>query len=164
MKMNSNKSILMLAMSCLFTLGFAQAAPYGAAGCGLGSQIFTKKDNQVLPATTNAISTQTFSITSGTFNCVSNMEREAKVRNFIEANKVAVMNEAAKGAGNSLSSLASFYGCDAKTFGLEIQKNFSTIFDAQETASNSEMDSIMGGLKSVFNDSKELHASCWFGA
>ena len=164
MKIHSIKSILIFAMSCLLSTSFAQSGPYGAAGCGLGSQIFTKKDNQILPATTNWASTQTFSITSGTSNCVSNMEREARVRNFIEANKVAVMNEAAKGFGNSLNSLASIYGCDAKTFGSEIQKNFATIFDTQSTTSNAEMDSIMGGLKSVFEESQELHASCWFGA
>jgi hypothetical protein len=140
---------------------FASAAPYGVAGCGLGSQLFNKKDNQVLAATTNNLSTQTFSISSGTSNCVTNMQREAKVRNFIEANKIAIMNEAAQGQGSSLTSLASFYGCESKTFGAELQKNYSVIFAEEKSG---DMDNIMSGLKSVFNESQALMNNCWFGA
>jgi len=154
-------NILSISALLLCFINSAIAAPYGSAGCGLGSQMFTKRDNQVLAATTNWASTQTFSISSGTSNCVTNNEREVKVRNFIEANKVAIMNEAAQGQGNSINSLASFYGCETKTFGAELQKNYSEIFDV-ENANN--MDEIMNGLKSVFNSSSELKNSCWFGA
>ncbi len=51
----------------------ASAAPYGTAGCGLGSIVIGSKPGmmQIFAATTNGTSaSQSFGITSGTSNCV----------------------------------------------------------------------------------------------
>ncbi len=62
-----------LALGALGALALsAHAAPYGEAGCGLGSMIFGDSPGfvQVLAATTNGCSgSQTFGITTGTSNC-----------------------------------------------------------------------------------------------
>ena len=51
----------------------ALAAPYGMAGCGLGSMLFGDGGLQTSAATTNGIvANQSFGITSGTSNCVDN--------------------------------------------------------------------------------------------
>ena len=69
----------------------SHAAPYGAAGCGLGSVVFGAKTGfvQVFAATTNGTSgNQTSGITSGTSNCVPAAKSEAfnKQREFVNTN------------------------------------------------------------------------------
>lgn len=124
---------------------------YGMAGCGLGSIIFGAKPGiiQVVAATFNATSgNQTFGITSGTLNCVS--EEEAKHATlFIIANRVALQNDISRGNGETLTSLASVMGCqDANLFSEKLQGQFSSIFPDASVNSEAVAESIFGAVRS----------------
>lgn len=122
-------------LAALSTSAFA--ANYGSSGCGLGSMIF-EKDNtwwkQVLAATTNGTGVQTIGITLGTSNCDSPAAgKTAQVSAFVEANKLALANDIAKGKGETINSLSKVYGCaDAATFGKALKTNYKTIYPSAD--------------------------------
>lgn len=119
---------LLTALSLLLTTT-VYAGGYGAAGCGLGSILFGNSRGfiQVFAATTNGTSgSQTFGITSGTSNCGSGGKSPTQ---FIEVNKAALSNDAARGHGETISALGTLYGCkDQSRFKQSLKKNFSSIF------------------------------------
>jgi len=109
--------------------------PYGSAGCGLGSLAFGADTGgwQILASTTNStFGTQTFGITTGTSNCESALRgdsRRASLDNFVAANHVFLSNDAARGHGESLDSLAVVLGCnDSGTLGSTMKSNYGKIF------------------------------------
>jgi len=121
--------------------GDSWKAPYGSAGCGLGSIVLGTKPGimQVFAATTNASSySQTFGITTGTSNCTSapsaaaaQMEREV----FVDMNFASLSKEAAQGSGDHLRALADIMGCansadDLAAFGRVSQARYGEIFNA----------------------------------
>ena len=124
---------------------------YGMAGCGLGSIIFGAKSGivQVVAATFNStMGNQTFGITSGTSNCVSE-EDARKAELFIIANRVALQNDISRGNGEALTNLASVMGCkDAGLFGSKLQGNFSSIFPSASVDSSSVANSIFSTVGS----------------
>src|SRR3954465_9950051 len=84
-------------------------ATFGLAGCGLGSMIFgdQKGPVQILAATTNGpFGSQTFGITSGTSNCVDDSSTARGARNFIEGNREALAKDAARGSGETITTLS----------------------------------------------------------
>lgn len=104
---------------------------YGSAGCGLGSIVMGSSGNQVLAATTNGTSgNQTFGISTGTLNCQQDgiFKSGKEVPAFIEVNKVALANDAARGEGETLAGLANLMGCDSKVMGTTLKKNYNKIF------------------------------------
>ena len=106
---------------------------YGSAGCGLGSLIFEPNESfmQIFAATTNGLSgTQTFGITSGTSNCDTGGGGSARsVETFIAANRATLAVEAARGRGETISSLSSLAACgDADALARSLQSNFKTVF------------------------------------
>lgn len=104
---------------------------YGSAGCGLGTVVMGSEGNQILAATTNGTSfNQTFGISSGTLNCQQDaIFRSGKeVPAFIEVNKVALANDAARGQGETLAGLASLMNCDVNAMGPVLKKNYGKIF------------------------------------
>ena len=116
--------------------GIANTGGYGAAGCGLGSIVFGDKEGmiQVLAATTNGtFYSQTFGITSGTSNC--SQEKHAKAANlnvYVEANKLALSKDVARGRGETLAGLSQVLGCsDSSRLGQILQKNYTQIFPTQ---------------------------------
>jgi len=121
---------------------------YGMAGCGLGSIVFADKPGmiQVVAATLNGVwGSQTFGITSGTSNCV-NSDKAASL--FIDANRVALAGEISKGAGETISGLASIYGCsDDNHVGAALKKNYNLIFPQASTETEVVRDSIRNILK-----------------
>src|SRR5437763_460743 len=98
---------------------------YGLAGCGLGSMVFgdQKGPIQILAATTNGtFGSQTFGITSGTSNCVEGSGAQGAT-NFIEGNREALAKDAARGSGETITTLTAMAGCkDAKAVGVTLQK------------------------------------------
>jgi hypothetical protein len=130
MEERMKKLIFAVAMTAM--VSGAQAASYQAQGCGLGSTIWTDGSNlvhQVLGATTNGTSgNQTFGMTSGTSNCELDGAGHASVV-FIEANRVALSNDIARGNGDTLASLVRMYGCsNVEAASTALQKNYETIF------------------------------------
>lgn len=149
------KFILIFSALVISASAFA-AKPYGMAGCGWGSQLMGKDGNQILAATTNGTSgNQTFGISSGTSNCVTASQQTAKIRNFIEANYASLVTDMAKGQGDSLNTLSSFYGCDHGAFATTMKSNYERITPAQENATV-----VMANINAVIETSSELTASC----
>jgi len=115
----------------------AFSARYGAAGCGLGSVVFENDQTwwkQVLASTTNGTSgTQTFGITFGTSNCDAPTPlKVSQAQAYVEANKVALANDIARGSGESIVGLSKVYGCaDSSAFGRDLKSNYENIFNVQ---------------------------------
>ena len=142
--------------SALLITGTAFAAkPYGMAGCGWGSQVMGKEGNQILAVTTNGTGTQSFGISSGTSNCVTATEQTAMIRNFIEANYASLITDMAKGQGDSIKTLSSFYGCDMAMFATEMKTNYEKITPVSENAT-----AVMANINTVIDNSESLSASC----
>ena len=115
---------------------------YGSAGCGLGSLLFEPSESfmQVFAATTNGLfGTQTFGITSGTSNCGNSSDSAQNVESFIVANRTALAVEAARGRGETISTLSAMAACsDDAALGRTLQGNFKTIFPSA-TATDQEV-------------------------
>lgn len=144
-------AFLLLAMSPM-----ASASHIGPAGCGLGNAIF-HKDNQVLAATTNGSSyNQIFGITSGTSGCTEEGS-SAQMIMFIESNKIALSNDAARGQGETIEVLSSFLGCaDAQLLGETLKSNYAEIF-----GKNSDNSIAMSkSIKSTVGNSPVLARTC----
>lgn len=150
------KNILILAA---FTLvGVASAKPYGTAGCGLGNLWFDK-DTQILAATTNASSyNQMFGISSGTSNCNEDGKHASQqIPLFVEANKVALANDIARGNGEAVTTLAKVMGCSESTVvGEKLQSNFGSIFPNERVTTEHVSNKI---VETVKGDSR-LAADC----
>jgi hypothetical protein len=110
----------------------AQAAPYGTAGCGLGSIVFGDSPGavQILAATTNGtFASQTFGITFGTSNCVDSAGGIVSTRSFVETNREVLAKDISRGSGETIATLATLAGCaDEAGVGRTLQTNFSRIF------------------------------------
>ena len=129
MKWNQVFRLVFVAISLLSSESFAQQKGYGQAGCGLGSMVFGSQKGpvQIIAATLNATGTQTVAMTLGTSNCKGAFGRSTT--EFIEANKEEISLEAARGAGETIVSLATLYGCNNATlFGMALKKNYESIF------------------------------------
>ncbi len=128
------KLLVVAAVSLMATSAFA--AKYGSAGCGLGSMVFEGDQTwwkQVLSATTNGTSgSQTFGISTGTSNCDSPAPlKVSQVEAYVEANKVALANDIAKGNGETIANLSKVYGCDnTANFGKALKSNYGHIFSS----------------------------------
>lgn len=150
--MNKLNALVVMGFLFLVSSAFADGRPYGAAGCGLGNLAMGKHGSQVLAATTNGTSgSQTFGITSGTSNCVDsqNMASRKQLPMFIEANRVALANDMARGQGETLAHVSHVYNCqDNVKFNAVMQKNFSTVFPKQDVDGYTVNQSIISVIKS----------------
>ncbi len=144
-----------IATALLLSASAFAAKPYGTAGCGLGNMVIGKGDPQILAATTNGTGTQTFGISSGTSNCVTASEQTARIRNFIEANYESLVTEMAKGRGDSVTTLASFYGCKSDVFASQMQGNYDIVSRAGGSATR-----LMVGINTLMEVSPELDTAC----
>lgn len=118
----------------------AFASKYGSAGCGLGSMIFEGDQTwwkQVLASTTNTTAMQSVGITLGTSNCDSPAPlKVSQVQAYVEANKVALANDIAKGNGETIMNLSKVYGCtNTNDFGKALKSNYRSIFSNADASS-----------------------------
>jgi hypothetical protein len=112
-----------------FMSPLAMAGHVGTAGCGLGNMVF-HKENQILAATLNGTGGQVFAITSGTSACNESGQLTQMVM-FVESNRLALSNEAARGHGETLSALSDIMGCsDSAMVGRELKQNYRRIFES----------------------------------
>jgi hypothetical protein len=134
----------------LLSAGSVWAAPYGSAGCGLGSVIFGNQPGfiQVIAATFNATSgNQTFGITTGTLNCGA-PATPAGAKVFIDANREALAKDMARGSGETIATLTSLTGCkDPKVVGATLQKNFSAIIPSEKVSNDVVADNVLATLR-----------------
>lgn len=125
-------------VAVLCVLSQVKAATYGMAGCGLGAMVWKDEPGmiQIVAATVNnAISPQTSAITSGTSGCYEGAGSSAQL-NYIETNKVALKEDAARGQGETLHGLMTLMGCsNAQELNFEIKNNYNTIFSQDNAKS-----------------------------
>jgi hypothetical protein len=110
---------------------------YGAAGCGLGSLVFSDQPGavQIFAATTNGtFGNQTFGITSGTSNCGPGLVAQG-TRNFVEGNRVALAKDAARGQGDAIGALAVINHCEnLPAVAAALQRDFKAIFPSEQAS------------------------------
>ena len=125
---------LFLALGLVLAGVSAQAAEYGSAGCGLGSLAFKDKPGfiQVIASTLNDLGyNQMFGISSGTSNCGPG-GFASRMDIFVDSNKVALSNDAARGQGETIAALSSMLGCsDSAKVGTTLKSNYDEIFADQ---------------------------------
>lgn len=93
----------------------ANAYLYGRAGCGLGSVIFGPEGNVPATVLSNSTSMKSFSISSGTSNCVpegGEYDMMHVASKYIEANEPWVVEDLSKGEGKTLVDIADIYRCN----------------------------------------------------
>jgi hypothetical protein len=142
---------LSLASLAVLTSSLAVAAPYGTAGCGLGSVLFGDDPGgiQILAATFNAtFANQTFGITTGTLNCGKGALGSGSAKVFIEANREALSKDISRGAGETVDTLTQIAGCSSPAaVGALLQSRFSTLFPSETVSSEEVTESILGTLR-----------------
>jgi hypothetical protein len=153
---------LIALMGLVLIMGAAQARaekPYGLAGCGLGN-LWMGKNHQVFAATTNdAFYIQFFGISSGTSNCAETSDHAANMRIYVQANKVALADDIARGNGETIVNLAQLAGCkDGGAFAMTLQKNYSRIFPTQ----NVEATDVSQSIITTIHSDAGLAATCKF--
>lgn len=137
------KNLKLFVLTIIFGsfLGTVQlmSAPYGMAGCGLGSLII--RDNnflQIFAATTNGTSgSQTFGITTGTSNCTpgSKAYQEKQQEIFVTVNFESLETEMASGNGEKVFALSQMLGCDMNTFSKISREYYKEFFTKNTTPS-----------------------------
>jgi hypothetical protein len=132
------KLLLVVAVLTMTTTAFAKS--YGPAGCGLGAMVLKEKQGlvwNVLASWINGTGVQTSGMTSGTSDCDVSAKTKVAQITFIEANKIALANDIARGNGETLASLGSLYGCNnIDSMGSTLQSNYEGIFNG---GANSEV-------------------------
>jgi hypothetical protein len=157
--------MLLAVVGVSFGASAAHADPYGMAGCGLGSLLFSKDNTQfiqILAATTNGfLGTQTFGITSGTSNCVSGgvIKAEREQAAFAEVNFQDLKRNMAAGGGEFLASFSTLLGCEegakAELFKLS-QDRYERIVPSIETTPLQ----LVAGVKAQIKADPRLAAAC----
>ncbi len=128
---------------------------YGQAGCGLGSLVFGSQKGpvQILAATLNVTGMQTFGMTSGTSNCKAVFGRDAT--DFIDANRMTLAKEMARGEGETLDSLAVIYRCqNTSAVSDALKSHYGEIFSNPDKHSAAINESIINVLR------KDKSADC----
>ena len=118
----------------------ATAAPYGMAGCGLGSLLIknNSKAPQIGAFFLNATGYQTSAISTGSSNCVNTRTEVAAMEQqvFVAANLTSLSKEAAQGNGDHLNGLAEVLGCEGDEERLRLgqmsQAKYEQLFATQE--------------------------------
>jgi len=141
------KSLLVITILAFAGVASAYDKPVGPAGCGLGHVLFGK-DTQVLASTTNDSTwTNMFGITSGTSGCVDN-KGNAKLDTYVEANRVALANDIARGNGETVAGLSKLLNCqDGSAVNASLKSNYQVIFSTQDRDATEVSQSIRDVLK-----------------
>jgi Protein of unknown function (DUF3015) len=145
--------LVLATLALAYTAGAstALAEPYGTAGCGLGSIVFGNSTGivQIFAATTNGtFATQTFGITSGTSNCVDTGPSLRSAKAFIEANRETVAKDAARGSGETISSISTLAGCqNVAAVGSTLQREFKAIFPNEQASDLQVSDALVHALQ-----------------
>ena len=137
------------------------AASYGMAGCGIWSSVI--KDNTmgaqlgVFALRNFVLNSQTTAISSGLSNCVENSQyssQDLEQEVFVEVNYNSLLNDAARGQGETLYNLSEVFGCkDFANFAKMSQANFESLYN-----SSAPKDVISSYAKAV-EDNTELSCS-----
>lgn len=137
-----------LFLSLCFVGTAAYAQNYGAAGCGLGSLVFSPNSGQfmqVFAATTNGtFGSQTFGITTGTSNCAGSHKPLVAAKAFIQTNRETLAKDMSRGNGETIATLSKIAGCkNSKVVGNVLQTNFNKVFTSATISDVTVSDNII---------------------
>jgi hypothetical protein len=107
------------------------SAKYGSAGCGLGSELISSNNAflQLTAGSTNGMSSQPLSITSGTSGCDSKLfGSNSEYFKFMKNNMDEVAMNISQGSGEYLETIAKFYKLDSSIVAQKLQANFENIY------------------------------------
>ncbi len=147
------------------TTAHAKTAQFGMAGCGVSSLIFDKPEDyeekwkQIAGSLVESyLGIQSSAITSGTSNCRYTDSKTVDARDvFIDVNSPIIAQDAARGGGESINTLATMTGCsDASILGNTLQKNYSKLF-GRELSKDEKMST---RLRSFMKSDETLAQSC----
>ncbi len=151
------KKIVIIGLLGLSASAASAAQPYGMAGCGIGALVFADQPGKVQIVAgilNNLISPQTSAITSGTSNCYE-AGSNAAADVYIEANRIALQEDVARGQGETLAGLLTIWNCNnAGQVGSALQQNYHQIFATPASAD------IKGSMKTTIKNDKGAAASC----
>jgi hypothetical protein len=136
------KKLLVCALVAAAPAAMAQANNVGS--CGWGSKLFEGQRGvfaQVLAATTNNTSSNTFSITTGTSGCTSDglVTSGWRTAMFIDGTRLALARDAAAGQGETLDALMAVMAvkpADQGYFKSTLKTRFATVFGNEHIAAN----------------------------
>jgi Protein of unknown function (DUF3015) len=136
------KKLLVCALVAAAPAAMAQANNVGS--CGWGSKLFEGQRGvfaQVLAATTNNTSSNTFSITTGTSGCTSDglVTSGWRTAMFIDGTRLALARDAAAGQGETLDALMAVMAvkpADQGYFKSTLKARFATVFGNEHIAAN----------------------------
>lgn len=136
------KKLLVCALVAAAPAAMAQANNVGS--CGWGSKLFEGQRGvfaQVLAATTNNTSSNTFSITTGTSGCTSDglVTSGWRTAMFIDGTRLALARDAAAGQGETLDALMAVMAvkpADQDYFKSTLKARFATVFGNENIAAN----------------------------
>ena len=136
------KKLLVCALVAAAPAAMAQANNVGS--CGWGSKLFEGQRGvfaQVLAATTNNTSSNTFSITTGTSGCTSDglVTSGWRTAMFIDGTRLALARDAAAGQGETLDALMAVMAvkpADHDYFKSTLKARFATVFSNENIAAN----------------------------
>lgn len=138
-------------------------APYGMAGCGLGSLVIKNnngKGAQIGAGILNATGVQTFGISTGTSNCRMTKAdlAQAEQEVFLNVNLASLAKDAAQGRGEHLSAFAEILGCgageDLDVFSSVSRDHYEQIFQGQDSKV------VLSNYKTVIKSNETLAKSC----
>jgi len=136
------KKLLVCALVAAAPAAMAQANNVGS--CGWGSKLFEGQRGvfaQVLAATTNNTSSNTFSITTGTSGCTSDglVTSGWRTAMIIDGTRLALARDAAAGQGETLDALMAVMAvkpADQDYFKSTLKARFATVFGNENIAAN----------------------------
>lgn len=136
------KKLLVCALVAAAPAAMAQANNVGS--CGWGSKLFEGQRGvfaQVLAATTNNTSSNTFSITTGTSGCTSDglVTSGWRTAMFIDGTRLALARDAAAGQGETLDALMAVMAvkpADQDYFKSTLKARFATVFGNENITAN----------------------------
>jgi len=152
------KTLSVLALLGMLQAGAAMASE--TAGCGVGTNLFKGKRGAVeniLAITTNAILSQTFSITSGTAGCnpEDTVFREMLQKTFVVVNYDVLTQEMAMGQGQHLMALSTLLGCDN-----QVRLQFAHMTQTRFERLSKDSETMLGQVKKEVLADPKLAASC----
>jgi hypothetical protein len=128
---------LLSGVSFVLISQYSLARPkYGMAGCGLGSIVMGPRGGQISAATTNeTFSNQVFAISLGLSNCLpaKKIASLKKQKDYVINNFSILSKEIAQGRGESVTTLATIFGCQQQHIPLfkeTLKKSYKSIFSA----------------------------------
>ena len=154
------KIIIVLSFIALPSLSFAADS---SSGCGLGWKIVS--DNSLISsytrAMTNALTSSTFGMTSGTSGCSKHsiVKKDVEAATYAFTNFDSLKSDMSKGDGETLAGLGRLMGCNDASLGAfssSVKSQYETVFPTANTAP----EEMFYNVKSVISSNPNLVRSC----